>query len=153
MSPNLRSLTTTCLKEYETFLYDELEPLHITDLLFEERAVTISAHDTITETICREHQTRHLLKTVMENNRDCLHFFLYVIQSKKEFQYICKKLENPANASVNDITVQRTWSSLEHELVRKPGNTFIFCALNIQNSFIIIYNSIECFRNRKAFYV
>lgn len=133
MSPNLRFLTTTCLTEHEPFLYDELEPLYITDLLFEEKAVTISAHDEITETICRENQTKNLLKTLMENNRDCLHFFLYIIQEKKVFQYICKRLENPANVYVDDSTVQRTWSSFKHELVKVPGTctTFIFCILNI----------------------
>lgn len=131
MSPNLRSLTTTCLTEHEPFLYDELEPLYITDLLFEEKAVTILAHDEITETICRENQTKNLLKTLMANNIDCLHFFLYIIQEKKQFQYICKRLENPANVYVDDSTVQRTWSSIEHELVREPGTTFIFCILNI----------------------
>lgn len=131
MSPNLRSLTTTCLTEHEIFLYDELEPLYITDLLFEEKAVTISAHDEITETICRENQTKNLLKTLMENDRDCLHFFLYKIQEKKQFQYICKRLENPANVDVDDSIAQRTWSSFEHELVREPGTTFIFYILNI----------------------
>lgn len=131
MSPNLRSLTTTCLTEHEQFLYDELEPLYITDLLFEEKAVTILAHDEITETICRENQTKNLLKTLMANNRDCLHFFLYIIQEKKQFQYICKRLENPANVYVDGRTVQRTWSSIEHELVREPGTTFIFCILNL----------------------
>lgn len=131
MSPNLRSLTTTCLTEHEQFLYDELEPLYITDLLFEEKAVTILAHNEITETICRENQTKNLLKTLMANNRDCLHFFLYIIQKKKQFQYICKRLENPANVYVDGRTVQRTWSSIEHELVREPGTTFIFCILNL----------------------
>lgn len=91
MKSQLRSLTTACLKKYEDVLYDELEPLFICDVLFEESAVDVPSHDKITEPTCRRKQAEYLLKTVKENKHDCFHFFLYIIQ--EEVPFVCQELE------------------------------------------------------------
>lgn len=56
MSPRLRGLRITCLQEHSELLHNELEPLYLCDLLFEERAITILAHDKITEVKQRQKQ-------------------------------------------------------------------------------------------------
>lgn len=91
LKSQLRSLTTACLKKYEDVLYDELEPLFICDVLFEESAVDVPSHDEITEPTCRRKQAEYLLKTVKENKHDCFHFFLYIIQ--EEVPFVCQELE------------------------------------------------------------
>lgn len=93
MKSSLRCLTTACLKRNEDFLYDELEPLDISDFLFEERAVDIPSHDKITEPTERRKQIECLLEIVNENNNDCLYFFLYILQ-REGYNYICQELEN-----------------------------------------------------------
>lgn len=72
-------------------MYDELEPVDICDVLFEESAVDVPSHDKITEQTCRRKQTEYLLKTVKENKHDCFHFFLYIIQEM--FPFVCQELE------------------------------------------------------------
>lgn len=91
LKPSLRCLTISRLKEFEVFLYDELEPIVICDYLFEESAVDITSHDKITEPTRRRKRTERLLKTVEENKHDCFHFFLYIIQNMLPF--ICQELE------------------------------------------------------------
>lgn len=91
MKPSLRCLTISCLKEFKDFLYDELEPVDICDVLFEESAVDIPSHDKITEPTRRRKQTECLLKTVKENKHDCFHFFLYIVQEM--FPFVCQELE------------------------------------------------------------
>lgn len=94
--PRLRSLNITCLQKYEEMFYTELEPLDLCDLLFEESAIEIPAHDKITETRTRVKQTKYLLETVQENKNDCFHFFLYILQ-REEFQFIRNVLEEDAS--------------------------------------------------------
>lgn len=96
LSPRLRSLNITCLQKYEKMFYTELEPLDLCDLLFEESAIEIPAHDKITETRTRVKQTKYLLETVQENKNDCFHFFLYILQ-REEFQFIRNVLEEDAS--------------------------------------------------------
>lgn len=63
-------------------MIEELDPLYVCDLLFEDRAIEIIEHDTITEFESRNQQVRTLLETVKENKNDCFHFFLYTIQNE-----------------------------------------------------------------------
>lgn len=91
MKPSLRWLTISRLEEFEDLLYDELEPVDICDVLFEESAVDISSYDKITEPTRRRKQTECLLKTVKENKHDCFHFFLYIVQ--EIFPFVCQELE------------------------------------------------------------
>lgn len=91
MKPSLRCLTISRLEEFEDLLYDELEPVDICDVLFEESAVDIPSHDKITDPTRRRKQTECLLKTVKENKHDCFHFFLYIVQ--EIFPFVCQELE------------------------------------------------------------
>lgn len=100
MSPKLRGLEITCLQEHREVLHNELDPLYLCDLLFEERAITILAHDKITEVKQRQKQIKYLLRTVVENKNDCFYFFLYILQ-REEYEYIREKLEKPASRAEN----------------------------------------------------
>lgn len=80
--PSLTFLTTSCLQEHKSTLFDELEPIVVCDLLFEEGAMNILDHDIITETNQRQQQIKKLIEKVKENKKDCFHFFLYILQEK-----------------------------------------------------------------------
>lgn len=96
---SLTSLTTSCLQEHEVVLYDELEPIVVCDLLFEEEAVNILDHDFITETKQRQKQIQRLIKKLKENNKDCFHYFLYILE-KEKFKTIRKLLEKSPSKAV-----------------------------------------------------
>lgn len=83
-------------------MYEELEPIQIADLLFEERAVDIFTHDKITESCRRRNQINYLLETVRENGNECFHFFLFILQERFEYRYICDKLKNSMVAATGD---------------------------------------------------
>lgn len=80
MPASFSQLNISCLQEYEGILLKELDPLEISDLLFEEEAIDIVDHDQITETAIRLEQTKCLIDTVKENRNDCFHFFLFTLQ-------------------------------------------------------------------------
>lgn len=63
-------------------MIEQLDPIHVCDLLFEDRAIEIIEHDTITEFESRNQQVRSLLETVKENKNDCFHSFLYTLQNE-----------------------------------------------------------------------
>lgn len=100
LSPWLRGLGIRCLQEHSELLHNELDPLYICDQLFEERAITILAHDSITEAKRRQKQIGYLMGTVIENENDCFHFFLYILQ-REEYKYIRETLERPASEAEN----------------------------------------------------
>lgn len=83
MSPHLKRLSTSCLQERKKYLLDELEPIYICDFLFEEKAIEIMTHDNITEKEKRQQQVEDLLQTLQENENDCFHYFLYIIEKNK----------------------------------------------------------------------
>lgn len=87
MSPHLKRLSKSCLQKQKEFLFDELEPVDICDFLLEERAIEIMTHDKITETGERRQQIKDLLQTLQQNENDCFHYFLYIIE-KNEFNDI-----------------------------------------------------------------
>lgn len=100
LSSNLRELEITCLQEHSEVLHNELDPLYLCDLLFEERAITILAHDKITEVKQRQKQIKYLLRTVVENENNCFHFFLYILQ-REDYKHIREKLEKSAPRAEN----------------------------------------------------
>lgn len=101
MSPELRRLGIRCLKEHSELLHNELDPLYFCDLLFEEKAISILAHDKITEVKRRQKQIRDLIEVIEnENENDCFHFFLYILQ-RDEYKYIRETLERPASEAEN----------------------------------------------------
>lgn len=95
MSPHLERLSTSCLQEQNEFLLDELEPIDLCDFLLEERAIEIMTHDKITETGERRQQVKDLLQTLQQNENDCFHYFLYIIE-KNEFNDIRDVLASEA---------------------------------------------------------
>lgn len=107
------------------FLKEELEPITITDLLFEESALNFSDHDKITETKYRRKQAKHLLETLQKNNDKCFHCFLDILQREKKYHIICKELGNPIRACVGNDMFYKTNNSYKHEIIRKSGNAFI----------------------------
>lgn len=84
---HLKRLSPSCLQEQKEFLLDELEPIDLCDLLLEEKAIEIMTHDKITETGERRQQIKDLLQTLQQNENDCFHYFLYIIE-KNEFKDI-----------------------------------------------------------------
>lgn len=92
---SLAHLSTKCLEEHQSFLLDELEPLSICDLLFQERALDIFDHDKITETTGRRNQVPHLIEILKENKNDCFHYFLYILHGEN-IAIIKNKLANLA---------------------------------------------------------
>ncbi|XP_061164251.1 uncharacterized protein LOC133173280 [Saccostrea echinata] len=95
LDPKLRSLRITCLEDHEDFLSEELEPLELCDLLFEESAIDIPDHDRITETEKYSKQIQHFLETIKKNENNCFHYFLHILKSC-EYCEILKELEKPA---------------------------------------------------------
>lgn len=79
--------------------HDELEPLYLCDLLFEERALELLVHDKITGKKQRQKQIKHLLETVKENKNDCFHFFLYILQ-KEEYMSVLEELKKPGSKHI-----------------------------------------------------
>lgn len=86
------------LQEHEKVINEELDPLYVCDLLFEDRALEIIEHDTITELKLRKEQVRNLLETVKEDKYDCFHFFLYILQNV--YNSIGKKHEKSVQAAI-----------------------------------------------------
>lgn len=118
---SLQRLDISCLQEHKKVLHDELDPFDHSDLLFEERAIEIIAHDQITESDLRNKQIEYLLKTIEENKNDCFHFFLYILQ-KEEYEYILQKLcERPAPKSSESVGTLN-WK-LSHSVKKVPGKT------------------------------
>lgn len=102
MPASFSQLNISCLQEYEGILLKELDPLEISDLLFEEEAIDIVDHDQITETAIRLKQTKCLIDTVKENRKDCFHFFLFTLQKNDKYNHVCGELEKPTSAAISD---------------------------------------------------
>lgn len=111
-----------CLRDHKDLFEDELEPIKISDLLFEERAVDILTHDRITEIVPRRKQIGILLDTVIKNKEDCFHIFLFILQN--HFGTICNELKNPTfSAARVRMSIERC--SLRYEVARAQGIKFI----------------------------
>lgn len=94
---HLKRLSTSCLQEQKEFLLNELEPIDICDFLFEERAIEIMTHDKITEIGERRQQVKDLLQTLQQNENDCFHYFLFILE-KNEFIDIRNELASQPEA-------------------------------------------------------
>lgn len=109
-------------------MYEELEPILIADLLFEERAVDIFTHDKITESRQRRNQIKYLLETVRENGNECFHFFLFILQERIEYRYICDKLQNSMVAATGDnMLIKR--SPVRYDLKTSTKGSIIMCII------------------------
>lgn len=100
-------------------MLEELEPLDISDLLFEERAVDVYTHDKITESRHRRNQIKYLLDTVRENRNECFHFFLFILQ--KRYIYICNMLKESTVAATGESLFIET-CPVKYDLARTKGS-------------------------------
>lgn len=118
---SLSCQSISCLSDHEDFFEEELEPIMILDLLFEERAVDILTHDIITQTVPRRKQIGILLDTVKRNKEDCFKIFLFILQN--HFKIICNELKNPTfSATRVSMPIERC--SLTYEVARVQGIKF-----------------------------
>lgn len=148
---NLSCQPILCLRDHKDFFEDELEPIKISDLLFEERAVDILTHDRITEIVPRRKQIRILLDTVIKNKEDCFHMFLFILQN--HFEAICNGLNNPT-FSASRVSVSLGRCSLTYQVSRAQGIKFnipkcfwtlVFFYINYINIFYVLNLSVFIF--------
>ena len=131
----LEKLDTSCLDEHKHFLEEELEPLYICDILFEESAISILDHDKVTEASLRKKQISYLLDTVKKNENNCFLFFLHCnLQNQNHHHIIKELLKTPSKE-----TTAAGMSLSTHFLF-----TFIFDTLS--RSTDTIYYCYFCFR-------
>ncbi|XP_052678854.1 uncharacterized protein LOC128159711 isoform X2 [Crassostrea angulata] len=121
LSPKLKGLETTCLQKHRKVLHNELDPLYLCDLLFEERAITILEHDEITEVKLRQKQITYLLETVIKNKNDCFHFFLYILE-REDYKCIREILERPASRATNVGSSEHLKLRLSHRVKKVQGD-------------------------------
>lgn len=133
MSPRLRCLKISCLKQHKEVLLEELEPLGLCDILLEQGAIEILHHDKIMEIDQREKQIEYLLDTIIENKNDCFQAFLYTLQ-KENYEVICKELERPESkvvaAGMFKLNVLTIWLlkngfRFQKSLVSQTRNNFL----------------------------
>ena len=87
LDASLKSLSISCLQECERVLQDELDPLFLCDLLFEEGAVDILDHDKVTEKrLSLKERINDLLDVVKKDRNNCFYIFLCILQ---EWKYDC----------------------------------------------------------------
>ena len=96
----LEKLDVSCLDEHKQFLEEELEPLCICDILFEESAINILDHDKATETSRRKKQISHLLDTIKKNENNCFMFFLYILQNQRRHHIIKELLKASSKETI-----------------------------------------------------
>lgn len=82
MDARFEGLNISCLEEHQEQLEEMLEPLDLSDNLFEEGALDILEHDRITEDESRRNQVSYLLDAVKKDKNDCFHWFQFCL--KKE---------------------------------------------------------------------
>ena len=84
--PNLdarfEGLNISCLDEHQKQLEEMLEPLDLSDVLFEVGALDIFEHDRITEDECRKYQVIQLLNALKENKNDCFYWFQWCLKEE-----------------------------------------------------------------------
>ena len=84
--PNLdarfEGLNISCLDEHQKQLEEMLEPLDLSDVLFEVGALDFLEHDRITEDECRKNQVIHLLNVLTEDKNDCFYWFQWCLKEE-----------------------------------------------------------------------
>lgn len=97
----LQSLNVSCLQEHQQLLKNELDPLYLCDLLFEERAIELFEHDKVTEESRCDKQIPLLMEIVTENKNKCFHFFLDILLNR-DYEHIIKKIVGPVEETVQN---------------------------------------------------
>lgn len=88
------SISKTHLKQFEDFLISELEPLEMSDILFEENFLTVTEHDNI-DSESRLKRRNQILLSCLKEKPDQLHLFAYALTQSKR-GYILNTLKNPS---------------------------------------------------------
>ena len=101
MDTALQNLDVSCLQEHQQLLKNELDPLYLCDLLFEERAIKLFEHDKVTEERRCNQQIPLLLEIVAENKNECFHFFLHLLLNR-DYEHIVKEIVGPAEETVQN---------------------------------------------------
>lgn len=101
------------LTRHNSFFVDELEPLELSDILFEVKVLTVSEHDEIEEKPSLRIKNQTLLKYLEDKPEDKLAFFVYALmQSEKSF--ILEKLRNPQSVHEEPISAPLAVSRVHH---------------------------------------
>lgn len=92
------------LTRHKSFFLEELEPLELSDILFEVKVLTVSEHDEIEEgTSLRRRRNETLLNYLEKKPEDKLAFFVYALmQSGKSL--ILEKIRNPQSVHEEPIS-------------------------------------------------
>lgn len=91
------------LTRHNRFFVDELEPLELSDILFEVKVLTVSEHDEIEGKPSLRIKNQTLLNYLEDKPEDKLAFFVYALmQSEKSF--ILEKLRNPQSVHEEPIS-------------------------------------------------
>ncbi|XP_062606355.1 uncharacterized protein LOC134268179, partial [Saccostrea cucullata] len=143
LDPLLRSLHISCLKEHEDFLLEELEPLELCDLLFEESAIDIPDHDRITETNKISKQIQRFLETVKKNENNCFHFLLFIL-GKNGYREILEELVKADSGPKG----AETDAEFEWRVSHKFNNTV--SSESVQNRSINVKLTVEGSKGRQV---
>lgn len=80
------TIKRTDLTRLENFFIYELEPLEMSDILFEESVLTVTEHDVIEEQQSLKKRNEILLRCLKEQPEDQLYLFVYALmEGKKDF--------------------------------------------------------------------
>nr|XP_022302858.1 uncharacterized protein LOC111110586 isoform X2 [Crassostrea virginica] len=131
----LQSLNVSCLQEHEQLLKNELDPLYLCDLLFEERAIELFEHDKVTEERRCNKQIPLLLEIVTENRNKCFHFFLHILLNR-DYDHIIKKIVGPVEETFQNDS-RRNERRILHNITKIPGdveNKSVELQLSVESS-------------------
>lgn len=107
MDATFDGLNLICLDEHQELLKEKLEPLDLSDFLFEVGALDILEHDRIAEDECRRVQVTHLLNAVKENKNDCFHWFQWFlkVQNNRAIIELLKSVPETAPAGTHGMDI------------------------------------------------
>lgn len=100
MDASLKILNISCLQEHEEILQNELEPLLLCDVLFEEGALDILDHDKVTDKKNIQKQIKQFINIVKEDRNNCFCIFLCILQEMK-YDCILRELKGSAQEVVD----------------------------------------------------
>lgn len=95
------TIRRTDLTRLENFFISELEPLEMSDILFEESVLTVSEHDLIEENRSLKQRNEILLGCLKKRPEDQLYLFVYALmEGKKDF--ILEEIQKPPTENTSD---------------------------------------------------
>nr|XP_022306259.1 uncharacterized protein LOC111112774 isoform X3 [Crassostrea virginica] len=119
--PNLdarfEGLNISCLDEHQKQLEEMLEPLDLSDVLFEVGALDFLEHDRITEDECRKNQVIHLLNVLTEDKNDCFYWFQWCLKEENN-NSIIELLRSASESLLTEPESSETELSAIHTVTR-----------------------------------